>query len=366
MMKTLIVASLMTVVPFGGMFASQPEYVVIEKDNPVCYANTVFSEPEDLSRGQFDVLLNTYGLKKMVESEHDEFARILLLRNWLNRQLVRDRSRPAVSGDVLGMLKQGPRGGSFSCGHYEAAQSAVLNAMGYVTRCVLSGPDGTEARLTGSHGSNEVWCNSLCKWVMVDAEHDCHFEKDGLPLSALELREAYLADGGQGVLRVRGPAREPQDWGRHDQWGNTPKSYGFISWRLQANRFSLWPARVSSVEIVYDDEFFKRNIWHKSGKKHWAYDSGDFLRVEDRNQIYWTPNVLELDVEISGAVAQVAIKSCTPNLREYQIKREGEGWEPVENRIILELSRASEEFVFRSVNTAGVTGPVYKLLMERK
>jgi hypothetical protein len=366
MIKAFFLAILMVIVSLASMYASQPEYVVIETENPAFRANTVFSEPEDLTSERFEIILKRYGLNKIVDGEDDEFARILLLRNWLNGYLVRDRSRPVENRDVLGMLEQGPRGGRFSCGHFEAVQSAVLNAMGYVTRCVLSGPEGTEARLTGSHGSNEVWCNSLCKWVMVDAEHDCHFEKNGMPLSALELREAGLADGGQGVVRVRGPEREPQDWGRHDQWGNTPKSYGFISWRLQANRFSLWPDKVSSVEVVYNDEFFKQNTWHKNGKKHWAYDSGNFLRVDNRSEIYWTPNVLMLDVDISGVVALVKIKSCTPNLREYQIKREGGGWESVENSTSLELSRPSEEFAFRSVNLAGVTGPVYKLLIERK
>ncbi len=366
MIKMLIVSFLLAVVPLGGMYASQPEYVVIETDNPVFYANTVFSEPEDLSSPRFETILSRYGLKEMVGNEDDEFARILLLRHWLNGHLVRDRGKPVVSGDVLGMLEQGPSGGRFSCGHFEAVQSAVLNAMGYVTRCVLSGPDGTEAELTGSHGSNEVWCNSLRKWVMVDAEHDCHFEKNGVPLSALELREAYLADGGQAVARVRGVAREPQDWGRHDQWGNTPKAYGFISWRWQANRFSLWPGKGSSVEVVYNDEFFERNTWHKSGKKHWAYASGNFLRVEDRNAIYWTPNVLELDVKLDGSAALVAIGSCTPNLREYQMRRKGKGWERVESRINLELSGPGEEFAFRSVNLAGVTGPVYKLRLEKK
>ncbi len=366
MIKTLIIALVMAVLPLCGLYGSGPGYEVIETANPVFYDNTVFSEPEDLTSAGFEVILSRYGLKEIVKDEDDEFNRILLLRNWLNRQLVIDRGRPAVNRDVLGMLAEGPKGGRYSCGHFEAAQNAVLNAMGYVTRCVLSGPDGTAPELTGSHGSNEVWSNSLCKWVMVDAEWDCHFEKDGVPLSALELRETYLDGQWDQVVRVQGPAREPVDWGNDHQWGNTPKAYACIGWLWQTDRFSRWPERGSSVMIVYNDEFFRNNVWYRSGKKNWAYDTGNFKRVEEINKINWTPNVLDLDVKINGSVAQVGINSCTPNLREYQMKREGGAWNPVAGNFSLELSGPREEFVFRSVNLAGVTGPVYRLVLEKK
>ena len=365
MIKVLIFNLLVAAISLGQLSASDHEYVVLETANPEYRANKVFSEPEDLTSPQFDVLLSRYNLKEIVKDEADEFNRILLLRNWLNKYLVIDRSRPVAKGGVLKMLADGPGGGSYSCGHFEAIQNAVMNAMGYVTRCVLSGPDGTEPDLTGSHGSNEVWCNTLCKWVMVDAELDSHFEKDGVPLSALELRDAYLADGGQGVVRVRGPEKEQLARGRHDQWGNTPKAYAFISWRQQANRFSIWPEVASSVEIVYNDEFFQKHIWHKSGEKHWAYDAGKFIRIENKNGIYWTPNVLDLDVNITGNVAHVGIRSSTPNFKEYQMKADGDDWKLVDRTINLELFRPREEFAFRSVNLAGVAGPVYKLVIGK-
>lgn len=60
-------------------------------------------------------------------------------------------------------------------------QNAVLNAMGYVTRCLFAGAGEKEGPLSGAHGMNEVWVNALRKWVLVDAEHDSHFEKDGVP-----------------------------------------------------------------------------------------------------------------------------------------------------------------------------------------
>jgi len=354
------------VLGLGGLQAQERSYVVVEAQNPVYRANTLFSAPEDLTSPRFAGLVDRYKLNDVIRGETDEFRRILLVRNWLNRHIVINRNKPAVEGDALKMLEEGPKGGRYSCAHFEAAQNAVMNALGYVTRCVLSGPDGEDPQLTGHHGSNEVWCNSLCKWVMLDAEYDSHFEKDGVPLSALEIRDAYLADGAAGVVRVQGLDRKPVPRGKYDQWGLTPKAYAFVGWRQQADRFTIWPKQGSSAEVVYDDEYFQTHTWYMNGRKHWAYDSGYFQRIEDRGAIYWTPNVLDVTVSIQGAAAQVEIISCTPNLKEYQMRQEGSGWEPVGKSFSLSLSKASDEWRLRAVNLAGVAGPEHRLAIESK
>lgn len=360
----VVFASILTI---GMSQAAEEAYSEVRTQNPEYRPNTVFSAHEDLGAPVFDGLVERYGLKRVVEGESDEFRRILLLRNWLHRHIVIDRSRPAApERDPLGILDRGPGGGRYSCGHFEAAQNVVMNAMGYVTRSVLSGPGDKDPRLSGSHGSNEVWCNSLRKWVMIDAEYDSHFEKDGVPLSALEIRESWLDDGAAGVERVQGIERMPVPRGNTDQWGLTPKSYAFISWHRQTNRYSVRPEDVSSEEVVYDDEFFRANTWYRGGRKHWAYDKDQFLRVGDRGAIYWTPNVLDLRARIEGNRALIDIESCTPNLKEYQIRREDGDWEPVGKSASLTLSGVREVWLFRSVNLAGVTGPEYRLVLERK
>ena len=350
----------------GGLQAAEQDYAVVETGNPVYRPNTVFSAQEDLTSPRFAGLGERYGLNEVVKGETDEFRRILLLRHWLHKRLVIDKSRPAVEGDALKMLEEGPKGGRYSCGHFEAVQNAVMNAMGYVTRCVLSGPDGEAPELTGHHGSNETWCNSLGKWVLIDAELDSHFEKGGVPLSALEVRDSYLADGAAGVVRVEGPEKKPVARSKYDQWGLTPKAYAFIGWRYQADHFTIWPKDGSSAEVVYDDQYFQTHTWYMNGAKHWAYATGYFQRVKDSAAIYWTPNALEVKAGIEGATVQVEINSCTPNLKEYQMKSAGGDWTPVEKSFRLALSKPREEWRLRSVNLAGVAGPEYSLVIEKK
>ena len=368
MFRILSISLCSAVLLLGSLEAAEKGYVVVETRNPAYRPNTVFSAPEDLASPRFAGLVERYELNEVVKGETAEFRRILLLRNWLHKRLVIDRSRPAAEGDALKMLEEGPKGGRYSCGHFEAAQNAVMNAMGYVTRCVLSGPDGEAPELTGQHGSNEIWCNSLGKWVLIDAELDSHFEKSGTPLSALEVRDAYLADGAAGVEvdRVEGLERKPVARGKYDQWGLTPKAYAFIGWRYQADRFTIWPKDGSSAEVVYDDKYFQTHIWYTNGVKHWAYATGYFQRVKDSAAIYWTPNVLEVKAGIEGASAQVEINSCTPNLKGYQMKSAGGDWAPVEKSFRLALSKPREQWRLRSVNLAGVFGPEYTLVIEKK
>ena len=54
---------------------------------------------------------------------------------------------------------------------------------------MCAGAGSEEGRLSGSHGMNEGWVNDLRKWVLVDAEHDAHFEKDGGLLRDRPFRE---------------------------------------------------------------------------------------------------------------------------------------------------------------------------------
>ena len=88
-----------------------------------------------------------------------------------------------------------------------AVQQAVLSAMGYVARNVLVDRNHEDLGRSLHHGVNEVWSNDYAKWVLLDAKYDIHFERDGVPLSALQLHEAVRADGGRSIVMVRGVER---------------------------------------------------------------------------------------------------------------------------------------------------------------
>src|SRR5687768_12934058 len=172
--------------------------------------NTVFNAYEDLSSPKFVALREKYRIDTALRGEQDEFQRQLLLRDWI-RSIIRISDFEAVyPGEDYPelILDEALKGQGYHCGHYMIVQNAVMNAYGYVTRCLGAGP-GVKGGPDGHHGINEIWSNKYQKWFLSDAKYNHHFEKDGIPLSALEIRDEYLKNKVADVVLVKGPDRSP-------------------------------------------------------------------------------------------------------------------------------------------------------------
>lgn len=349
------------------LVCAAPQAAPAPVENPVYRPNTVFASHEDLRSPKFEELRVKYKLEDAVRDEPDEFKRILRLRHWLHaRVVVEKKGAEPPAADALRTLEEGPKGGRYHCAHMSVALDAVLNAMGHVSRIVLSGPGEKEpARLSGSHGSNEVWCNALRKWILVDAEHDSHFEKGGAPLSALEVRDEVLRDGAREVTRVRGLDRKAEPRVEDESWGLTPRTYAWISWPTEGNRFTLYPKSPEEFHVLYDDDYARTHTWYRDGRKHWAYGARRFKEVRERGAIEWTPNVLDVKARLEGESVEGTIASSTPNLKEYQVRRGDGAWERVEEKFSIRLKSPQERILLRSVNLAGVSGPEHRLVPGR-
>jgi hypothetical protein len=252
-------------------------------------------------------------------------------------------------------------------------QNAVMNAYGYVTRCLGSGT-GVKGGPDGHHGINEIWLNKYNKWFLSDAKYNHYFEKNGIPLSALEIRDEYLKNKAADVVLLKGAGRTPIEFdGVADKNGDILKVskagfaqwYTWIEWEKSNNRFTVWPAFDSKLNM-YQDDYFKNHTWIWDGKPHWAYNTGYMNRVNDRKAIEWTPNTISSKVTIEGSKARIELHSVTPNLKIYQMKEvPGGDWKDVPAAVAIELKKDTNKFVFRAVNIAGVTGPEHTVIIER-
>src|SRR5947209_7806436 len=89
------------------------------------------------------------------------------------------------------------------CTHYAAVFTQCCLALGWNARhCILD-----------HHCVAEVWVDQHRKWVMMDAGNSkeradvgLHFERDGVPLSALELHLAHQSGKTEGVIVCFTPA----------------------------------------------------------------------------------------------------------------------------------------------------------------
>ncbi len=352
---------------------SQKSFHEVKADNPEFIPDTAFVGYEDLSSPKFEALKEKYQLDTIFHGETDELKRILLLRNWIKKHISIDNVGPYPGcGSPECILDEALNGHGFHCGHYMAVQNAVMNAFGYVTRCLGAG-EGAPNELETHHGINEIWLNTYHKWFLSDAKYNYHFEKNGIPQSALEVRHEYFKNKAADITLMKGPDRVPTEI--YPELNNRPKElfariYTWITWNKYNNKYINWPNDSSDL-VMYNDEYFKNHVWIRDGRPHWAYNTRYLHLVPDRKAIEWTPNTIHSKVSIEGSKARIELNSITPNLKTYQMKElpDGDpiaiGWKDVSNAVEIELKKVKNEMVFRTNNLAGVTGPEHKVIIER-
>lgn len=352
----------------------QRNYVVDSSNNIAYKPNTAFVSYEDISLPRFDSLKSKYQLDTIFHGETDEFKRILLLRNWIRQKIsINDFGDPYPGNDhPQGIIDAAMKGQGFHCGHYMVVQNAVMNAYGYVTRCLGSGP-GIAGGEDGHHGMNEIWVNKFHKWFLSDAKFNHHFEKNGIPLSALEVRDEFLKNNAADVTLVKGPDRIPieADTLRNERGEILSHNkiwfaswYTWIEWDKTSTRFSAWPAFSTKLNMFKDD-YFSKHTWIWDGKPHWAYNTNDVTYQDKRDAIEWTPNVIDASATTSGDHARVLLHSFTPNFKAYELNEDG-GWVNCDSVVELPLNKVRQEVAFRAVNAAGVAGPEYKITFVSK
>ncbi|MEP6952198.1 MAG: hypothetical protein ABI863_23100, partial [Ginsengibacter sp.] len=199
--------------------------------------------------------------------------------------------------------------------------------------------------------------------------YNYHFEKSGIPLSALEIRDEYLKNKAADITLVKGPDRVPTEI--YPELNNRTKElfariYTWISWDKYNNKYTNWPKMDSSDLVMYQDDYFKTHTWIRDGKPHWAYNTRYLHLVPDRKAIEWTPNTIASKVVIDGSKAKIELSSNTPNLKTYQMKEmPGGEWKGVSTPVEIALEKNTNEIVFRTENLADVTGPEHKIIIER-
>lgn len=334
---------------------SAPRFRVVQ-EGPQLRINELRFACEDLRSPRFAELRRRFKLDDVVRGVDGEFARILALRQWIHARIrIEDDNPTAIAHqDAWDILVAAEAGGGFHCAHFRLVQQAVLSAYGFVTRSLGVG-DGRQER-GRHHGVNEVWVGELGKWVLSDAKYDLHYEKDGVPLSALEMRAEILADGGAKVERAYGPRRERRP-GPHP---DTPETYRWLSWEFNGDAFSAFPAHVSSALALYEDDYAKANIWYRDGKPHWAYDARFFVTVPHRGWFEWTPNVVSCGVRCAGDRVHIRLGSCAPNFRSYAMRSEAD-WQPCAETVELPIPATGLRLEFRVENLAGIAGPVHRV-----
>lgn len=187
-----------------------------------------FDEPE------LERLAAAEHLRALVAGTPRQFDQIRRVQDWVNAQWPDGTPNPyppwhAVT--VLDWIRSGKTGGF--CAQYAQVFLQSLAALGFTARYVEIGSRDNPY----AHYLTEVWSNDFDKWVLMDADYNLHFERSGIPLSALEIHDALVSSTLADVLPVSGPARPghatPSTWPLH-----TAELYYYVRYHLNANHLT--------------------------------------------------------------------------------------------------------------------------------
>lgn len=345
--------------PIAGRDAGIESAVVA---GPRFYPPELFHGFEDFHHPRLRRLRKEYGLRKVVAGETDELRKMLKLRQWVHSRWPIDNSQD-FSGDAFAILEKAKTGAGFHCAHSMTVQYAVFTAMGYVARNLGVDRNHEDFGRSIHHGVNEVWSNKLARWVLLDAKYDIHFERDGVPLSALDLHEAVRAAGGKGIRKVAGlDRREVPD--KKEEPEASVRGYWWLSYHLRPTSFTHPHWRGGDPLGIYDNAAFRETTWYRGSAaglvKHWAYRANAFVPTRSRRALEWTPGVPDLRArQVAPGMLEVDLASATPNFKSYVVRLDGGPWRSIEGTSVpWRLRKGTSTLEVHTRNLFDVHGPV--------
>lgn len=151
-----------------------------------------------------------------VAGEGPDLVRAARVRDWIKSLFPHYIPFRMPEWNALTILDRGSRGvEQFICIHYSVSLVQCCLALGMQARMINlhrgisdSYRVGDEAVVdppVDEHVVAEVWCAEQGSWVMLDTDFDCHYERDGLGLSAWEIHEAFVKGELAALTCRRGP-----------------------------------------------------------------------------------------------------------------------------------------------------------------
>lgn len=164
-----------------------------------------------------------------------QFDQIKRVQDWVNAQWPDGTPSPYPPWNaltVLDWIRAGTTGGF--CAQYAQVFLQSLAALGFTARYIEIGSRENPF----AHYLTEVWSNDFNKWVVLDPDFNIHFERQGVPLSALEVHDALVSSPSMAdVQPVFTPSRprhaSPLSWPLR-----TAELYYYLRYHLNANHLS--------------------------------------------------------------------------------------------------------------------------------
>jgi hypothetical protein len=319
---------------------------------------------QDLHHPAVKRLRRKYSLDRVIENGQDEFHKMLLLREWAHKAIPGGNPTHGMM-DAEAILDAARRGGTFWCTQYAWVFMSCAVALGWQARKMGVDCFHSASEDSTHHGVAEIWSNQYAKWCVMDPLYDIHYEKDGVPLCALELRNEFLKNACADVETRMGPARGLTAKGAKPGAFDSPSCY---FWFLIASRndFFSMPEKYGNYRsLLYLDSANKGHVWYQGkGTAGQSYPHkgylGMFLPTERVEDVY--PDIGTAGLEFKEGPrpreVTVVINHFTPNFSRLVVEMNRTRRKVAGDAFVWRLRKGENALSIRTVNLAGVEGPV--------
>jgi len=342
---------------------------VIEPAYPFIY--------QDMGHLKVRKLYDRAGIAEMERKSRTELELLQSISDWANKQWGHIQPLPYATWDALEILDKAERGDAFWCTYKAALFVQACNAAGITARML-----GINPKDSAAHTVTEVYSNEFRKWIAWDPWMNCYFERDGVPLSALEIHNS--ADNINGIFLVFGEnGRGTEYWdyktGKAETIPHANKripveedpAKGLLKYYYDyrivlRNDHTVHP---QSTENVFIDDFMvpynaRGGEWW-GPQLHWidentppqitAWNSGEVTDFQ------WPLNEVKVDLKklsVPGepVVLEAKFSTLTPNFSRYSLEINEKNILVDGDVYIWKLNKGTNTMNVSSVNDAGRSG----------
>ena len=299
-----------------------------------------------------------YKLDEVVAPGKDEFERQVLLLDWVNHQFKKFGKPTANPRGAAEILHDVEAGHTFFCAQYADTFVSAAASLGWIDRpLALRRPDNVGSGST-EHSSTEIWSNQLRKWVMLDPTFAMHVEKNGVPLSALEIRQEWFEHDARDIVFVLGKDRQKfhksdmpvfrqryPGFGDLSLDGGAVNVYAFIGYIPNTDLMDSGPDY--GRMFIWKDKLCDGTSWHKRD-----------LPPNPSEDCYFPIGQAALTLTADGQQLRASFKTLTPNFKTYRVRIDGGAWQPSPDSVAWPIHPGKNVLEAETANQFGVEGPI--------
>jgi hypothetical protein len=344
--------------------AADPRLVKFEVQNQrITYAQRPFGyQPYDEPR--LHELRSKYNLDQLIADAPTEFEKVKRLQSWCRSQFRRRDYQPTMPNfDVLLILDRNLRNDSDKAIKAEDYDPCHFFPM---FLCQAGTSLGFNFRLLSSsnHGSTEFWSNQFGKWVYLDAEYNHHLERNGVPLSAVEVVDASFTDASD-IRIVRGRQTADPEVALAHLHRHKLEVSDVLPWFKQGfqlvdlrndwmtnHYFPGHPARSDFNSLVYHDPRANPpRMFDKRLRPVTCY----------KDDLLWTLNQVEIQAHAlsEDGILHLGFRTVTPNFAHFEVEGNGtEKFTTEQPTFAWRLRDGENRLAIRTQNQFGMAGIV--------